>query len=780
MPREPTGPGWWTPERALATALQAIVLAVPIVVVGGAMSPYDDAKAWALQLLAGAGALAWVLAREGRRSRRGGQARSPGSRWLPALVAVYGAWMAVTAGLSITPGQSVSGMFVRGHGLLTLAAALIAFGLVRAACRDREDAISLLDAALLGSLPVCLMALGQAAGWDPLPKPWDPAIEVGRLVVRSTLGQHIFLGGYLVLLVPITACRLAMSLRGWRAADAGARTGGRIRWRWVMAGALWVAGVVAILTLAARLPLLGWTLLPWGVLGAAGWSRAHGPGWERPVAGAITVAALAALLGGQLVVVVASRARGPFIGVVAGLGLTALAILARRRAWKAVGGTVASLTAIALFVAVLNLDGPGAARMKRLPYLDRLGDLGQMTESSPTWVRVQIWRGIVTGWARLVRGEDAVPGSLPRLRSVTGYGLETQLYALDPLVRPFLGVQRGHGIRYAADRAHNDVLDHLATAGLVGASLWLAVAASVIVIGVRRTGASADEADALLRLGCLGAVLGHLVEVQFGVVTPAPLALFWVLAALLTLAPAAPGARLRGERSRPAVRPLRTRQAVAAVATAALALTVGWAATRWLLASVAYADGSQAGLAGDLVTARATFQRARDLAPWIPLSSVALAQVELRLSQESADPASRRAHVDGAASAVATVLRHSSGPAVPWSLVGDVALAQARAGKRETLPEAREAYQAAARQAPTDPSVLARWGLTSLELGDAERARELGRQAVTLGPREWLGWTVVAVAARRLGDADEGSRAADRARALAPAHERPRLDALLR
>ena len=112
-------------------------------------------------------------------------------------------WVVISTAASVAPGLSVFGNFGRGMGLITTLAALALFFVVQSACRTREGVRSLVDAALLGSAPVCLLALGQAAGWDPLPRAWDPAVF--NLPVRSTLGQHIPLAGYLALLDP--ACR---------------------------------------------------------------------------------------------------------------------------------------------------------------------------------------------------------------------------------------------------------------------------------------------------------------------------------------------------------------------------------------------------------------------------------------------------------------------------------------------------------------------------------------------------------------------------------------------
>src|SRR5207245_11584843 len=99
-------------------------------------------------------------------------------------------------------------------------------------------------------------------------------------------------------------------------------------------------------------------------------------------------------------------------------------------------------------------------------------------------------------------------------------------------------VPRGE-LRYVFDRAHNELLDHVLTGGLVGAWIWITLLAGVVVVGVKRLRASADE-DWTLRLGCLGAVGGHLVERCFGIETAVPSVLFWMSAGMLT-APPQPG-----------------------------------------------------------------------------------------------------------------------------------------------------------------------------------------------------------------------------------------------
>src|SRR5262249_38807118 len=159
-----------------------------------------------------------------------------------------------------------------------------------------SDAVrSLVDTALLGSVPVCLLALGQAVGWDPLPKPWDPAIS--SLTVRSTFGSHLFLGSYLVVLVPLTLARLGWVLRN-RAEAGGWSRPTRTEWRRALVSAAWALGGVFLIGLASQWSLMWWTLVPWGVVGAIGLALPLNHRKESSDT-ALTAGCLAALLTAQ-------------------------------------------------------------------------------------------------------------------------------------------------------------------------------------------------------------------------------------------------------------------------------------------------------------------------------------------------------------------------------------------------------------------------------------------------------------------------------------------------
>jgi hypothetical protein len=751
-------------------------MGVPLAVLGPATGPYDDPKAWALPILVGGTALAWLLAQ--LRAPAGSRpARACGTRVLGWIVAAYGAWWVLTTIVSIAPGQSLLGNFGRGLGLAAVGSAVLLFPLVRAECRTAPAVRILIDAALLGSAPVCALALGQALGWDPLPRAWDPA--VATLTVRSTFGQHIFLGSYLVALIPLAVARIEWALGEWRDGALAPRRGGGRRLAELAAAAAWVAGAVALVGAAAWVPAAWWLLVPWGVAGGVAWSWRAGAG--RPArADALDIALLATLLLAQLAVVVLAQARGAFLGMLVGLGVTDFAFLARRRARRTLAAASAALAGVALLIALLNVPGAPVGPLRSAPLLNRLSDIANVRVGTPSWFRVQVWRGVGDGWRRQLAGEELIPGA-PRMRSAVGYGLETQLVTLDRLALPWLGVLRVRiedwHAQYLVDRAHNIALEHLVTGGLVAVALWALLVAALAARGIAAIRAAATPGERAVRIGALGTVAAHVAESQVGIVTPMPLALFWIAAALLTGPPWTAAEPIGAP---PA--PRRRARWIAATATAtAVVLVVAWLETAWLLASVAYADGTRHGMASQFGPAYERFARARQLAPWLALPSEALAYTALRMAAVEPDPPRRARLLAEAEAVLADERRRGGAGGTYWTLSAQVAFAQARGGDRSKLSASLDAFEQATRLRPADGQLLAQRAWALLESGDAARARALAEQAVGLGrgDRLWLAWAVLARSARALGDGASAEHAAARARRAAPAEAQPLIRELL-
>lgn len=281
-----------------------------------------------------------------------------------------------------------------------------------------------------------------------------------------------------------------------------------------------------------------------------------------------------------------------------------------------------------------------------------------------------------------------------------------------------------------------------------------------------------------MRLGAFGAVLGHVVEGQVGIATAMPLVLFWLGAGLLTSEPWVAAPTLADVLPpRVARREALKRGAVLAIA-ALLVLLVAWTSTRWLLSSVAYANGVRLWIAGQVAEAHRSFLHSVALAPGLPLTAEAVAYTAVRLAATETDPARRRDLLREAAAVLVRARHHASGGVASWTMTAQVALAQARAGDRSKLAESLDAFRAADRLRPDDPGLLAQWSWARLESGDVARARETAERALSRNPGEWLAWAVVARSARELGNLAEAERALGTARKLAPPEARRVVDAI--
>ncbi len=753
----------------------SILLGVPLAFVWEAAGPYDDPKTWALPIVAMMTGLAW-LARP-REGRDQGAFRDVPSRLIRWAALVCLAWTAITTATSIAPLQSVLGAFGRGMGALMMGSAILLFFLVQEESRSAYSVRSLVDVALVGSMPVCLVALGQAAGWDPLPKPWDPAVS--ELNVRSTLGSHIFLGSYLVLLVPLVAARLEWALRD--RAKPTCRTPARAaEWWRALAATVWVVGAIALITIASHWSLVAWALIPWGILGAVGWAFLADAG-DDTADGPLTVTFLAAILAAQVLVVILTRARGAFIAMMVGLSVAAFAFLVRRRAWKTLTAAALCLVAAVSFLALLNLPGSPAASLRQVPILSRLGKISDVSRGSPGWVRLQVWKGIADGWKRQLRGEETLPDQSPRLRSVIGYGPETQLIVLTPLTSPFVRglhaqIQTWRA-QYVIDRAHNALLDHLVTEGLVGAALHVLLIGVVVAVGISRIRGSVTAGEATMRFGALGAVLAHVADGQVGIVTSMSLTLFWMAAAILTCPP---WREPPGPSGAPRRRTSLTRwRIVVLIIAAGLVVVLGVASTRSLLASIDYAEGTRHALGGRMAAAHERYRTSVTLAPWLLAPAEAFASTALRLADGESDASRRLVILREADSALARARGHTIDGVTSWTLTAQLSFAAALAGDRARLPVSRNAFVEALRRQPDDAGLLAQWGWAVVESGDVAEARRIGERAVARNPRSWLGWAVLARSARVLGDLAAADAAAVKAKALAPPEARRLVDTMV-
>ena len=259
-------------------------------------------------------------------------------------------------------------------------------------------------------------------------------------------------------------------------------------------------------TAAQGNPLFLAQALVWLVPIAAGRAFARWRAGERRAALAAAALALAAVA-----IALRTQARGPLLGLgvaavlfVAVAGLSSPAPRARRT-----GAALAGLLGLTLVL------GSGLA----LQRADRFtGTAGQ---------RLLLWSSVV----RLI---EASPVS----RVAVGFGPESLALVLPPYLPPELPERIWRPDLYH-DRAHNALLDALASGGLVRLLAGLALAAAAAVAVLRLAAGSAASHERWRFTALAAALGGHAVAAQFGVATAATATLFWLSLALLA------GAELR-------------------------------------------------------------------------------------------------------------------------------------------------------------------------------------------------------------------------------------------
>ena len=228
---------------------------------------------------------------------------------------------------SIAPRDSFWGAYVRNHGTYTWLAYVMIFLAGPLVCRGPQRIVRVVDAMLIGSVPPSLYGVLQHFGIDLIRWTGDQMTER----VNSTLGNPIFLGALIIMVVPLTLARLV------------------------------------------------------GACAAAGATIRSTPGPNRIIALA-RVAPYFALLSLQLLAILYTKSRGPVVGLA--FGLTYFIVLAaalRRVRWP----VFALAALLALAVLGQRFDTPLRSGIESLGRLGDLFDLQRSTGKS----RTLLWEG---------------------------------------------------------------------------------------------------------------------------------------------------------------------------------------------------------------------------------------------------------------------------------------------------------------------------------------------------------------------------------------------------
>ena len=355
---------------------------------------------------------------------------------------------------SVAPHTSLWGSYQRLQGLWTTYSYILIFFVALHRLRQRDQLERLITIIIATSLPIGLYGILQHYGVDPLP--WGGDVQTR---IAAHMGNAIFVAAYLIMVMFLTGYRIIRSFVGILMDVEGKR------------------------------------------------------GYTDAILGGIYLFIFAV----QVIALIFSQSRGPFLGFVVGSYVFILvAVLALRiRYYRAIAGAWVTLALLgAAFLVVFNLPHSPLEPLREMPYVGRLGKILDVSRQNPTGrVRVLIWEGavdLILPHEPLNVPPDMHPDALNPLRPLIGYGPEAMWVAYNRFYRPELAhIEKRNA---SPDRSHNETFDSLIRTGFLGFSAYVWVFVSVFYFVLSWLGLIASRRDRGLFLGLwfgggIGAVL---------------------------------------------------------------------------------------------------------------------------------------------------------------------------------------------------------------------------------------------------------------------------------
>jgi tetratricopeptide (TPR) repeat protein len=458
-------------KKAIEYGLPAIVLLVPLLInpYGYTVYPYPKIAFFrftTLLLLT-----TWLVDRIVLRRSVAASLRKLLARPLVVPVFLFTLTYLLATVASVAPLLSFWGSHIRAYGTYTVLCYVIFFFLIILNLRTARQRERLITVALLASLPVAFYGVLQHFGIDPLFPKEDYS---GRVI--STIGNPIFLGAYLIMVIPLAFGRLLVSLRTLLGRDQLA---------------------------SSRRSML------------------------------LEVIGYSSLLLLQLTCLLYTKARGPWLGLLGGVFLFAVLIALQRKMKKLLLITMtAGVVLIALLIA-LNLPNTPLAPLTKSPYLSRLVLTDQLTAGKGTgWVRLLVWQGTL----ELIKTRPNVgftPDPLRPFRLLIGYGPDTMGITFSQVYPA--GLAYAEQREAIPDRAHNELLDLVVTTGALGLLAFLFLMGSFFYYGLSLLRQARSFKVQVTLVALLSAMFAHLVEAQFGLLLSTAETLLWLFLGLVSV-----------------------------------------------------------------------------------------------------------------------------------------------------------------------------------------------------------------------------------------------------
>lgn len=243
---------------------------------------------------------------------------------------------------------------------------------------------------------------------------------------------------------------------------------------------------------------------------------------------------------------VLTLSRGAWLGLAAGIVFFGLIWLKLKNKKKALVVFIFLLIAISIFWLYLNLGQP-PQKSAGSPILDRLESLVFLKKS-------------VTGYTRLICWQIAL--DLIRQRPILGYGPEMMPFYSVKYYQPHFAIYEA--INSYPDRAHNDILDTLLTAGSAGLVTYLWLIGLIFYLGFKAIKRNCGRSfrDYGLPLMILTGLFGYLISLQFSFHEAQAGIYFWLYLGLILILSQADRGKAEEQNNKLKISPLSTKKKI--------------------------------------------------------------------------------------------------------------------------------------------------------------------------------------------------------------------------
>ena len=370
------------------------------------------------------------------------------------LVVVY----SLSTIFSVTPSISFFGSWQRLQGTYTTFSYLLIFLSIIGNLRKPEQINRIITTVIIASLPISLYGLLQRYQIDPIP--WGGNVSIR---IAANMGNSIFVAAYLIMVFPLTIGRIIDAFRAILSDNDSSLIGNNESIKNIIRATIYVF-----------------------------------------------IAAF------ELIAIYMSGSRGPLLGLMAGIYFMVLLFsIYWRKKWLTF--SVIGLAILgAGFLAVFNMANGPLEALKTSPAIGRFGNLLN-PESNSALVRKYIWEGTVNlvSIHEPLKFPDGSTDKFNFLRPIIGYGPETMYVAYNQFYEPELGqVEKRNA---SPDRAHNETWDSIVITGFSGLLVYLSIFSSVFYYGLKWQGLIKSKRNKYAFIACLtaGGILGSIILIIF-------------------------------------------------------------------------------------------------------------------------------------------------------------------------------------------------------------------------------------------------------------------------